>query len=101
VSEKGKETYLKTLAIERLHKEENAGKLVHAGSNRPRRVALAEIVSKPDLRTGRQAAEYGSEIRRIMHDLQKACKHEIQRQIPTPPPAGPLMPKTPQCQNGS
>jgi len=64
-------------------------------------VALAEIVSKPDLRTGRQAAEYGSEIRRIMHDLQKACKHEIQRQIPTPPPAGPLMPKTPQCQNGS
>ena len=57
--------------------EEDAGKLVHgsdrlAGSthslvdyNRAG-VALAEIVSKPDLRTGREAAEYASEIRRIM-----------------------------------
>ena len=32
-------------------------------------VALAEIVSKPDLRTGREAAEYASEIRRIMRYL--------------------------------
>jgi aspartyl-tRNA(Asn)/glutamyl-tRNA(Gln) amidotransferase subunit B len=30
---------------------------------------LAEIVSKPDLRTGREAAEYASEIRRIMRYL--------------------------------
>jgi len=32
-------------------------------------VALAEIVSKPDLRTGREAAEYAAEIRRIMRYL--------------------------------
>jgi aspartyl-tRNA(Asn)/glutamyl-tRNA(Gln) amidotransferase subunit B len=32
-------------------------------------VALAEIVSKPDLRTGREAAEYAAEVRRIMRYL--------------------------------
>ena len=136
VAEKGKDTYLKRIGIERLHMEEDAGKLVHAGSDRlagsthslvdynRAGVALAEIVSKPDLRTGREAAEYASEIRRIMRYLgvsdgnmqegslrcdvnisvrrgpdapfgtkveiknmnsfsaiQKACEHEIQRQI--------------------
>ena len=72
VAEKGKDTYLKTIGIERLHMEEDAGKLVHAGSDRlagsthslvdynRAGVALAEIVSKPDLRTGREAAEYAS-----------------------------------------
>ena len=81
VAEKGKETYLKHIGIERLHMEEDAGKLVHAGSDRldgsthslvdynRAGVALAEIVSKPDLRTGREAAEYASEIRRIMRYL--------------------------------
>lgn len=81
VAEKGKDTYLKTIGIERLHMEEDAGKLVHAGSERlagsthslvdynRAGVALAEIVSKPDLRTGREAAEYASEIRRIMRYL--------------------------------
>jgi len=81
VAEKGKETYLKRIGIERLHMEEDAGKLVHAGSDRlagsthslvdynRAGVALAEIVSKPDLRTGREAAEYASEIRRIMRYL--------------------------------
>ena len=81
VAEKGKETYLKTIGIERLHMEEDAGKLVHAGSDRlagsthslvdynRAGVALAEIVSKPDLRTGREAAEYAAEIRRIMRYL--------------------------------
>ncbi|MEB3350866.1 MAG: Asp-tRNA(Asn)/Glu-tRNA(Gln) amidotransferase subunit GatB [Cyanobacteriota bacterium] len=81
VAEKGKEAYLKTIGIERLHMEEDAGKLVHAGSDRlagsthslvdynRAGVALAEIVSKPDLRTGREAAEYASEIRRIMRYL--------------------------------
>ena len=81
VAEKGKDTYLKTIGIERLHMEEDAGKLVHAGSDRLAGsthslvdynrawVALAEIVSKPDLRTGREAAEYASEIRRIMRYL--------------------------------
>ncbi len=81
VAEKGKETYLKKIGIERLHMEEDAGKLVHAGSDRlagsthslvdynRAGVALAEIVSKPDIRTGREAAEYASEIRRIMRYL--------------------------------
>ena len=81
VAEKGKDTYLKTIGIERLHMEEDAGKLVHAGSDRlagsthslvdynSAGVALAEIVSKPDLRTGREAAEYAAEIRRIMRYL--------------------------------
>ena len=81
VAEKGKETYIKKIGIERLHMEEDAGKLVHAGSDQlsgstyslvdynRAGVALAEIVSKPDLRTGREAAEYASEIRRIMRYL--------------------------------
>ncbi|MEB3259485.1 MAG: Asp-tRNA(Asn)/Glu-tRNA(Gln) amidotransferase subunit GatB [Cyanobacteriota bacterium] len=81
VAEKGKETYTKLIGIERLHMEEDAGKLVHAGSDRlagsshslvdynRAGVALAEIVSKPDLRTGREAAEYASEVRRIMRYL--------------------------------
>jgi len=81
VAEKGKDTYLKRVGIERLHMEEDAGKLVHAGSDRlsgsthslvdynRAGVALAEIVSKPDLRTGREAAEYAAEVRRIMRYL--------------------------------
>tara|TARA_Y100001968_G_scaffold45599_1_gene35699 strand:- start:74871 stop:76346 length:1476 start_codon:yes stop_codon:yes gene_type:complete len=81
VAEKGKETYIKKVGIERLHMEEDAGKLVHGGSDRlagsshslvdynRAGVALAEIVSKPDLRTGREAAEYASEIRRIVRYL--------------------------------
>jgi len=81
VAEKGKETYTKKIGIERLHMEEDAGKLVHAGSDQlsgsthslvdynRAGVALAEIVSKPDLRTGREAAEYAAEIRRIMRYL--------------------------------
>jgi aspartyl-tRNA(Asn)/glutamyl-tRNA(Gln) amidotransferase subunit B len=81
VAEKGKETYTRRIGIERLHMEEDAGKLVHAGSDRlsgsshslvdynRAGVALAEIVSKPDLRTGREAAEYAAEIRRIMRYL--------------------------------
>ena len=81
VAEKGKETYVKRIGIERLHMEEDAGKLVHAGSDQlsgsthslvdynRAGVALAEIVSKPDLRTGREAAEYAAEVRRIMRYL--------------------------------
>ncbi len=81
VAEKGEQTYIKKIGIERLHMEEDAGKLVHAGSDRlagsshslvdynRAGVALAEIVSKPDLRTGREASEYASEIRRIVRYL--------------------------------
>jgi aspartyl-tRNA(Asn)/glutamyl-tRNA(Gln) amidotransferase subunit B len=58
--------------------EEDAGKLVHAGSDRlsgstyslvdynRAGVPLIEIVSEPDLRSGQEAAEYAQELRRIM-----------------------------------
>jgi aspartyl-tRNA(Asn)/glutamyl-tRNA(Gln) amidotransferase subunit B len=58
--------------------EEDAGKLVHAGSDRlsgstyslvdynRAGVPLVEIVSEPDLRSGQEAAEYAQELRRIM-----------------------------------
>jgi aspartyl-tRNA(Asn)/glutamyl-tRNA(Gln) amidotransferase subunit B len=81
VAGKGQGHLPQEIGIERLHMEEDAGKLVHAGSDRlagsshslvdynRAGVALAEIVSKPDLRTGREAAEYASEIRRIMRYL--------------------------------
>ncbi|MEY2978159.1 MAG: Asp-tRNA(Asn)/Glu-tRNA(Gln) amidotransferase subunit GatB [Prochlorotrichaceae cyanobacterium] len=71
----------KTIGITRLHMEEDAGKLVHAGSDRlagsthskadynRAGVPLVEIVSEPDLRTGREAAEYAQELRRIMRYL--------------------------------
>lgn len=68
----------KKIGITRLHMEEDAGKLVHAGSdgisgstyslvdyNRAG-VPLIEIVSEPDLRSGQEAAEYAQELRRIM-----------------------------------
>jgi aspartyl-tRNA(Asn)/glutamyl-tRNA(Gln) amidotransferase subunit B len=68
----------KRIGITRLHMEEDAGKLVHAGSDRlagsthslvdynRAGVPLIEIVSEPDLRTGQEAAEYAQELRRIM-----------------------------------
>ena len=58
--------------------EEDAGKLNHAGSDRldgstyslvdfnRAGVPLLEIVSEPDIRSGREAAEYAQELRRIM-----------------------------------
>ncbi len=81
ISEKDKETYIKKIGIERLHMEEDAGKLVHVGSDRlagskyslvdynRAGIALCEIVSKPDIRTGREASEYASEIRRTIRYL--------------------------------
>jgi aspartyl-tRNA(Asn)/glutamyl-tRNA(Gln) amidotransferase subunit B len=71
----------KRIGITRLHMEEDAGKLVHAGSDRlagstyslvdfnRTGVALVEIVSEPDLRSGREAAEYAQELRRILRYL--------------------------------
>jgi len=71
----------KTIGITRLHMEEDAGKLVHAGSDRlsgsthslvdfnRAGVPLLEIVSEPDLRSGAEAAEYGQELRRIVRYL--------------------------------
>jgi aspartyl-tRNA(Asn)/glutamyl-tRNA(Gln) amidotransferase subunit B len=71
----------KKIGITRLHMEEDAGKLVHAGSDRlagssyslvdynRTGVPLVEIVSEPDLRTGQEAAEYAQELRRIVRYL--------------------------------
>ena len=74
----------KKIGITRLHMEEDAGKLVHGGSDRlagsthsladynRAGVPLCEIVSEPDIRTGQEAAEYAQELRRIMRYL-KVC----------------------------
>lgn len=71
----------KRIGITRLHMEEDAGKLVHAGSDRlagsthslvdynRTGVPLVEIVSEPDIRSGAEAAEYAQELRRIMRYL--------------------------------
>lgn len=68
----------KRIGITRAHLEEDAGKLVYAGADRLSGsehslvdynrggVPLLEIVSEPDMRTGKEAAAYGSELRRIM-----------------------------------
>lgn len=69
------------IGITRLHMEEDAGKLVHAGADRlagsayslvdynRAGVPLVEIVSEPDIRTGQEAAEYAKELRRIVRYL--------------------------------
>jgi aspartyl-tRNA(Asn)/glutamyl-tRNA(Gln) amidotransferase subunit B len=71
----------KKIGITRLHMEEDAGKLVHGGSDRlagstfsladynRAGVPLCEIVSEPDIRTGAEAAEYAQELRRILRYL--------------------------------
>ncbi len=71
----------KKIGITRLHMEEDAGKLVHGGSDRlsgstysmvdynRAGIPLVEIVSEPDIRSGQEAAEYGQELRRIMRYL--------------------------------
>ncbi len=71
----------KQIGVTRLHMEEDAGKLVHGGSERlsgstyslvdynRAGVPLVEIVSEPDLRSGQEAAEYAQEVRRIMRYL--------------------------------
>ena len=74
-------TTRKKIGVTRLHMEEDAGKLVHAGSDRlsgssyslvdynRAGVPLVEIVSEPDLRSGQEAAEYAQELRRIVRYL--------------------------------
>jgi len=71
----------KKIGITRLHMEEDAGKLVHAGSDRlsgstyslvdynRAGIPLIEIVSEPDLRSGVEAAAYAQEVRRIVRYL--------------------------------
>jgi aspartyl-tRNA(Asn)/glutamyl-tRNA(Gln) amidotransferase subunit B len=81
VDKKTKEVTRKTIGITRLHMEEDAGQLVHAGSDRlagstysrvnfnRTGVPLLEIVSEPDIRSGQEAAEYAQELRRIVRYL--------------------------------
>lgn len=81
VDKKTKDVTRKRIGITRLHMEEDAGKLVHAGSDRldgstyslvdynRAGVPLIEIVSEPDIRTGQEAAEYAQELRRIVRYL--------------------------------
>ncbi|XP_058094975.1 glutamyl-tRNA(Gln) amidotransferase subunit B, chloroplastic/mitochondrial-like isoform X2 [Magnolia sinica] len=62
--------------ITRVHMEEDAGKLLHSGSesysevdlNRAG-VPLLEVVSEPDMRSGLEAAEYAAEIQRLVRYL--------------------------------
>ncbi|MCT7975636.1 Asp-tRNA(Asn)/Glu-tRNA(Gln) amidotransferase subunit GatB [Laspinema olomoucense] len=80
VDEQGNGTR-KRIGITRLHMEEDAGKLVHAGSDRlsgstyslvdynRTGIPLIEIVSEPDLRSGQEAAEYAQELQRIVRYL--------------------------------
>jgi aspartyl-tRNA(Asn)/glutamyl-tRNA(Gln) amidotransferase subunit B len=81
VDAQSKQVTRKRIGITRLHMEEDAGKLVHGGSDRlagstyslvdynRAGVPLIEIVSEPDIRTGQEAAEYAQELRRIVRYL--------------------------------
>ncbi|KAG2431071.1 hypothetical protein HXX76_009604 [Chlamydomonas incerta] len=69
---------MKSFGIIRAHLEEDAGKIVYAGADRlsgadyslvdynRAGVPLLEIVSAPDMRSGRDAAAYGEELRRVL-----------------------------------
>lgn len=81
LEDEGGKPVRKRIGITRLHMEEDAGKLVHAGSERlsgstyslvdfnRTGVPLVEIVSEPDMRSGAEAAEYARELRRILRYL--------------------------------
>ncbi len=64
-----------TVGIERAHMEEDAGKSSHKGGyslidyNRAG-VPLLEIVSKPDMTTSKQAAEYARTVRNVLRYLE-------------------------------
>ena len=72
---------LRNFGITRAHLEEDAGKNVHGGADSLSKsshtlvdfnragVPLLEIVSEPDMRSGKDAAAYGAELRRIMRFL--------------------------------
>ena len=65
-----------TIRIERLHLEQDAGKSIHDLSPRETfvdlnrsGVALMEIVSRPDMRSGKEAAAYFNKLRAILRAL--------------------------------
>ncbi|MEI7942059.1 MAG: Asp-tRNA(Asn)/Glu-tRNA(Gln) amidotransferase subunit GatB [Candidatus Riflemargulisbacteria bacterium] len=71
----------RTIGITRVHMEEDAGKLVHAGSDNIKdasyslsdlnrsSVPLCEIVSEPDIRSAEEAVAYAQKIRQIVRYL--------------------------------
>jgi len=79
---------VKRVGITRAHLEEDAGKLTHAKGEDGKKysyadynragVALLEIVTEPDLRTGREVAAYGAELRRIVRFLD-ACDGDMSK----------------------
>src|SRR3954462_12382515 len=73
LDEKDPEAFTKTIGIERIHVEQDAGKLMH--DQHPTRsyvdlnrsgVALMEIVSRPDMRSPAEAGAYLSKLRAIL-----------------------------------
>jgi len=73
---------IKKIGIERIHIEEDAGKLLHTGVgtlvdfNRAG-VPLAEIVSKPDLRSPKEAVQYLEKLKSILSCIGVSdCKME-------------------------
>ncbi|MBO9712577.1 Asp-tRNA(Asn)/Glu-tRNA(Gln) amidotransferase subunit GatB [Sphingomonas sp.] len=73
LDEKDPEAEVKTIGIERIHVEQDAGKLMH--DQHPTRsyvdlnragVALMEIVSKPDMRSPQEAGAYLAKLRSIL-----------------------------------
>ncbi|PZU08932.1 MAG: Asp-tRNA(Asn)/Glu-tRNA(Gln) amidotransferase GatCAB subunit B [Sphingobium sp.] len=73
LDEKNPETSTKTIGIERIHVEQDAGKLMH--DQHPTRsyvdlnrsgVALMEIVSKPEMRSPAEAGAYLAKLRTIL-----------------------------------
>jgi len=75
----------KTINIERIHLEQDAGKSIHdqhpqfsfIDLNRAG-VALMEIVSKPDMRSPQEAAEYVKTIRALVRSL-KTCDGDMEK----------------------
>ncbi len=73
LDEKNPDAAVKTIGIERIHVEQDAGKLMHdqhptmsyVDLNRSG-VALMEIVSKPDMRSPQEAGAYLSKLRSIL-----------------------------------
>ncbi len=79
----------KRIGVTRMHMEEDAGKLIHAGADRlsgssyslvdynRAGTPLVEIVSEPDIRTAQEAVSYAQEIRRIVRYI-GACDGNMQ-----------------------
>ncbi len=76
LEDRNKNKYKKTIRVERIHLEQDAGKSIHDQDpkcsfidlNRSG-VALMEIVSKPDMASPQEAAEYVKKIRTIVRSL--------------------------------